>query len=68
MWSPSASPTQGLGTERAKLGTFRGLSTALARLGSFRRFGTERARLSTLNQNFEIFTQNEHLPAHRIFS
>ena len=34
---------RGLGTERARLGTFRG-------------FGTERARLGTLNQNFEIFT------------
>ena len=43
-----------LGTERARLGTFRG-------------FGTERARLGTLNKNFEIFTQNEHLPAQRFF-
>ena len=45
---------RGLGTERARLGTFRG-------------FGTKRARLGTLNQNFEIFTQNEHLPAQRFF-
>ena len=44
-----------MGTERARLGTFRG-------------FDTERARLGTFNQNFEIFTQNEHLPAQRFFS
>ena len=35
--------------------------------GPFRGLGTERARLGTLNQNFEIFTQNEHLPAQRFF-
>ena len=35
---------------------------------TFRGFGTERARLGTFNQNFEIFTQNEHLPAQRFFS
>ena len=29
---------------------------------------TELARLATLNQNFEIFTQNKHLPAQRFFS
>ena len=45
---------RGLGTERARLGTFRG-------------FGTERARLGTFNQKFEIFTQNEHLPAQSFF-
>ena len=56
------------GTERARLGTFRGFGTERARLGTFRSFGTERARLGTLNQNFEIFTQNEHLPAQRFFS
>ena len=38
-----------------------------ARLGTFRGFGIERARLGTFNQNFEIFTQNEHLPAQRFF-
>ena len=59
---------RGFGTERARLGTFRGLSTERARLGTFRGFGTERARLGTLNQNFEIFTQNERLPAQRFFS
>ena len=51
-----------------RVGTFRGFGTERARLGTFRGFGTERARLGTLNQNFEIFTQNEHLPAQRFFS
>jgi len=46
---------RGFGTERARLGTFRGLCTERARLGTFRGFGTERARLGTLNQNFGIF-------------
>ena len=46
---------RGFNTERARLGTFRGLCTERARLGTFRGFGTERARLGTLNQNFEIF-------------
>ena len=50
-----------------QLGTFRGFGTERARLGTFRGFGTERARLGTFNQNFEIFTQNEHLPAQRFF-
>ena len=59
---------RGLGTERARLGTFRGLGTERARLGTFRGFDTERARLGTFNQNFEIFTQNEHLPVQRFFS
>ena len=40
---------------------------AHARLGSFRGFGTERARLGTWNPIFEIFTQNEHVPAQRFF-
>ena len=53
--------------ERARLGSFRGFGTERARLGTFRGFGTERARLGTFNQNFEIFTQNEHLPAQRVF-
>ena len=60
-----------LGTERARLGTFRGFGTERARLGTFRGLGTERARLDTLKKklkNFEIFTQNEHLPAQRFFS
>ena len=39
-----------------------------ARLDTFRGFDTERARLGTFNKNFEIFTQNEHLPAQRFFS
>merc|ERR1711917_203054 len=47
IWSPPPSPTQGLGTERARLGTFRGLGTERARLGTFRGFDTERARLGT---------------------
>ena len=37
---------RGLGTERARLGTFRGFGTERARLGTFRGFGTERARLA----------------------
>ena len=58
---------RGFGTERSRLSTFRGFGTERARLGTFRGFGTERARLGTFNQNFEIFTQNEHLPAQRVF-
>ena len=58
----------GFRTERARLGTFRGFGTERVRLGTFKGFGTKRARLGTLNQNFEIFTQNEHLPAQRFFS
>ena len=61
---------RGLCTERARLGTFRGFGTERARLGTFRGFGTERARLGTFGkkyQNFEILTQNEHLPAQRFF-
>ena len=34
----------------------------------YRGFGTERARLGTLNQNFEIFTQNAHRPVQIFFS
>ena len=41
-----------LGTERARLGTFRGFGTERARLGPFRGFGTERARLATFMQSF----------------
>ena len=41
-----------LGTERARLGTFRGFGTERARLGTFRGFGTERARLGTFHQKF----------------
>ena len=68
---------RGLWKERARLGTSRGFGTELtlrgfcterARLGTFRGFDTDRARLGTFNQNFEIFTQNEHLPAQRFFS
>merc|ERR1711951_302212 len=47
-WCPPASPSsikRGLGTERARLGTFRGFGTERARLGTFRGFYTERARL-----------------------
>ena len=33
----------------------------------FRGFYTERARLGTFNHNFEIFTQNEHLPTQKFF-
>ena len=58
---------RGFCTERARLGTFRGLDTDRARLGTFRGFRTERARLGTFNQNFKIFTQNEHLAAQRCF-
>ena len=52
VWSPPASPfpaspTRGLGTERAGLGIFRGFCTERARLGIFRGLGTERARLGT---------------------
>ena len=59
---------RGFGAECARIGTFRGFGTKRARLVALSGFGTERARLSTLNQNFEIFTQNEHLPAQRFFS
>ena len=58
---------RGLDTERARLGTFSGFDIERARLGTFRDFGTERARLGTLTQNFKIFTQNGHLPAQRFF-
>ena len=34
---------------------------------TFRGFRTERARLGNFNQNFKIFTQNEHVPAQRFF-
>ena len=54
---------RGLGTERARLGTFRGLGTERARLGTFRGFGTERARLGTFKKNLKklsFFTQKEH--------
>merc|ERR1712219_45334 len=47
-WCPPAFLSlikRGLGTERARLGTFRGFATERARLGTFRGFGTERARL-----------------------
>ena len=82
-WWPPASPTRlcfpglgvprfpsnkrGLGTERARPGTFRGFGTELIRIGTFRRFGTDRARLGTFNQNVKIFTQSEHLPAQSFF-
>ena len=49
-WCPPASLSsikRGLGTERARLGTFRGFGTERARLGTFRGFYTERARLGT---------------------
>ena len=59
---------RGFDTERARLSTFRRFGTECERLGTFRGFDTERARLGTFNQNFEIFTQNEHLPAQRFFS
>ena len=42
--------------------------SSVFRVGIFRGFGTDRARLGTLNPNFEIFTQNEQLPAQRFFS
>ena len=67
---PLGSVKRGLGIERARLVTFRGFVTERAKLGTFRGFGTEcarLARLSTLNQNFEIFTKNEHLPVQRFF-
>merc|ERR1712198_260806 len=56
-WCPPASLSsikRGLGTERARLGTFRGFATERARLGIFRGFGTERARLGTF-RGFLIF-------------
>ena len=46
---------RGLGTERARLGTFRGLGTERARLGTFRGFGTERARLGTFRGFLNLF-------------
>ena len=50
------------------IGTFRDSGTERGRLGTFSGFRTEHARLGTFNQNFEMFTQNEHLPAQRFFS
>ena len=44
---------RGLGTERARLGTFSGFDTERARLGTFRGFGTERARLGTFKKNLK---------------
>ena len=44
---------RGLGTERAKLGSFRGFGTEHARLGTFRSFDTERARLGTFKKNLK---------------
>ena len=38
---------RGLGTEVARLGTFRGFGTERAGPGNFRSFGTERIRLGT---------------------
>ena len=80
---PKAKIERGFGTERARLGSFRGFNTERARLGTFRGLCTERARLGTFgglnlnktpfkrlgytDKNFEIFTQNEHLPAQRFF-
>ena len=49
-WCPPASLRsikRGLGTERARLDTFRGFATEHARRGTFRGFGTERARQGT---------------------
>ena len=51
-WRLRAKIERGLGTERARLGTFRGFGTERARLGTFRGFGTERARLATFMQSF----------------
>ena len=58
---------RGSGTESVRPGTFRGFGTDRARLSIFRGFGTERARLGSFLQNFEILTQNEHLPTQRFF-
>ena len=57
----------GFGIELARLDPLSGVGTERARLGTFRGIGTERARLGTLNQNFEIFTKNENLPAESFF-
>ena len=72
-----------MGTERARLGSFRGFNTERARLGTFRGLCTERARLGTFGglnlnktpfkrlgyteKNFEILTQNEQKPGQRFF-
>ena len=52
-WS-KAKIERGLGTERARLGTFRGFGTERARLGTFRGFSTERAKLGTLKKSQKI--------------
>ena len=60
---------RGLGTEGARLGTFRDLGTERARLGTFRGFGTERARLSTFKKNLKkccFFTQKEQKPGQNL--
>ena len=46
-WSSTAKIERGLGTERARLGTFRAFGTERARLDTFKGVGTERARLGT---------------------
>ena len=45
---------RGLGTERARLGTFRGLGTERARRSTFRGFATERARLGICRVRSEL--------------
>ena len=54
----------------SRLGTFRGLCTERARLGTFGGLNLNKTpfkRLGYTEKNFEIFTQNEHLPAQRFF-
>ena len=58
---------RGFGTKRARLGNFRGFDIKRERLGTFRGFDTERARLGTFNQNVEIFNQHKHLLSQRFF-
>ena len=60
---------RGLGTERARLGTFRGFGTERARLGTFRGFGTERARLGTFKKNLKkmlFFYSKEQKPGQNL--
>ena len=58
---------RGFGTDRAMLCTLRRFGTEHEKLRTFRGSGTKRARLGTFNQNFDVFTQNEHIPTQKFF-
>ena len=52
---------RGLGTDRARLGTFRGLGIERSRLGTFSGFDTERARLGTFIGFLEKVSKPQNL-------